>query len=181
MSNLSNIFIGFLVHEKAYGYISKPSPFEGIDMVMYTIDPEHPGMVHYHSKTDPISKYLIEKELWKIAYCNTIGGTKIVNFMGMLTITNNDNFLGASCVLNIDALKECMALYETTKIAIIPSSIHEVIPFPYEDKNDIVALSQMVIEINSNPEIINPLDTLGNKAYLVDLSKIEEVTSIFRS
>lgn len=181
MSNLSNIFIGFLAHEKAYGYISKPSPFDGIDMVMYTIDPEHPGMAHYHSKTDPISKYLFEEELWKIAYYNTIGATKIVNFNGMLIITNDDKFLGASCVLNIDALKECMDIYEATKIAIIPSSIHEVILFPYENKNDIVALSQMVIEVNSNPEVLNPLDVLGNKAYLVDLSKIEEVTSIFRS
>ena len=180
MSNLSNIFIGFLAHEKAYGYVSKPSPFTGIDMVMYATDLQYPDIVHYHSKTDLISKYLIEEELWRIAYQNTIDDTNIVSYMGMAVITNKNKFLGASCVLNTDALKECMSAYGTNKIALIPSSIHEFILFPYDDEVDLAAFSCMVKEINRDASIVKPYDCLADRIYTLNLSKVQSITSEFK-
>lgn len=61
----------------------------------------------------------------------------------------------------------------------MPSSIHEVIITPYDDETDLDEFSCMVQETNDEG-IVKPHDRLANRAYPIDLSKIQDIASMFK-
>lgn len=67
----------------------------------------------------------------------------------MYVLTNQQRFLGASCILYDDVLKD-IANHLDCDLYILPSSIHEVILLPATATESVCALSQMVQDINQS-------------------------------
>lgn len=179
MSNLTNIFIGFLPHNHSLNYMTKPSPFEGIDMVIYIRLPEAKNKVHYVIKDSFGLRFFKEEELWKMAYQNTINDATFMNFFGMNVISNEDMFLGASRVLSLDAVRACMESYGTTNLVVIPSSVHEIILVPYHENEDLDYITGTVKKVNADEMSVRQNEILADKAFPLDLEKIKEIAAMF--
>lgn len=67
----------------------------------------------------------------------------------MYVLTNQQRFLGACCILYDDVLKEIAERLDCD-LYILPSSIHEVILMPVTVTESVLALSQMVCDINQS-------------------------------
>lgn len=81
----------------------------------------------------------------------------------LYVLTNSIGVNGACCILYNDVLKE-FAAKQGKDLIVLPSSIHEVLLIPKDDKADYEDLSDMVAEIN---ECEVPLeDQLSNQVYL---------------
>lgn len=179
MSTLTNIFIGFLPQNHALSYMSKPSPFEGIDMVIYIRLPEDKKKVHYVVKDSFGLRFFKEEELWKMAYQNTVGDAACMNFFGMNIISNEDKFLGASRVLNLDAVRACIESYGTTNLIVIPSSIHEMILVPHHENEDLDHITETIKNVNADEMSVRQNEILADKAFPLDLEKIKEIAAMF--
>lgn len=83
--------------------------------------------------------------------------------MWVLTVKNK--IQGAAAILCKSALK---TLEEKIggKIAILPSSIHEIIAVPYESEAQFKAYKSMVVEVNATQ--VEPADRLTDSVYFVD-------------
>lgn len=85
----------------------------------------------------------------------------------MLVISNHDKVKGAAAILDRKTLEKIGKDYDTNEIIIIPSSIHECIVIPHTKHIDINEITSMVIEVNKS--VVNPVDQLGDRAYIVTL------------
>ena len=77
---------------------------------------------------------------------NAFASTSLVP---MYVLTNQQRFLGACCILYDDVLKEIAERLDCD-LYILPSSIHEVILMPVTVTESVLALSQMVCDINQS-------------------------------
>lgn len=81
----------------------------------------------------------------------------------LIVITNAQKMYGAIHMLNTDALIEVSMLLQSEELAILPSSIHEVIVCP-KDMLSCKELQSMVFDVNRN-EVL-PKDVLSDNVYL---------------
>lgn len=132
---------------------------------------------------------LSESEAWDIAIKNTADNSVIrpmnefmaqmsgmsieeVNMlMGespMWVISNKAQVKGASAILCTDLIKQFAKEQGVSRIAFIPSSIHEGIIVPIDRFHmTIEDLNHMVNEVNSNE--VAPQDQLSDRAYIIEL------------
>lgn len=85
----------------------------------------------------------------------------------LLVISNHDKVKGAAAILDRETLEKIGKDYDTNEVIIIPSSIHECIIIPHTEHIDINEITSMVIEVNKSA--VDPVDQLGDRAYIVTL------------
>lgn len=91
----------------------------------------------------------------------------------MQILTNKAKMYGAIGMLQTCILQEYMKRYNTEKLIIIPSSVHEVLLIPYEQGVDLEEMKAMVKEVNLTQLL--PEEVLSDNVYIYDGSTIEMV------
>ena len=86
----------------------------------------------------------------------------IPNDARMVVMTSKDKNYGASAMCYIDKIAEIANRYGKD-LAILPSSIHEIILYPVEEITDFRVLDNMVCDVNETQ--LEPEEVLGNHAY----------------
>lgn len=124
---------------------------------------------------------ITEDEAWERAESNTFAESIMLPVAGicenvvpmeqrdnvpMYMVTNYNVKYGASAILNKKKLREFGKKYHTDKIVMLPSSIHEVLIFPYDEEVDLNYYTALVNEVN---EEVSPLQQLADKAYLLTI------------
>ena len=162
--------------------------FEGIESYLY-IRGEADREGSYSIK---VSKAILDRanisevEAWEQAQTNTEAETSLesmakvmADIMGMdfteelegmtpiYVISNKSKVKGASAVLNKEVLAEFGKKYNTNKIVVLPSSVHEMLLVPYTEETDLDTFSAMVTDVN-NAEV-DPTERLTNRAYIITL------------
>lgn len=189
---LSHIYIG--MQKKSDEKIEKKScELEGLEAYLYVKHSTNDR--NYSLKLslmlmDAIN--LSSDEAWKCAEENTFvkGETQIQNVASMLSgmgyisdeaaetelesdfpqlyvVTNRAKYRGASAILDKAVLKEFGKKHKIKKLAVLPSSIHEMLIMPYNDSINMDDLSFMVADVNANQ--VEPEERLTDRAYLIEL------------
>lgn len=83
----------------------------------------------------------------------------------MFVISNYNKRYGASAILNRRLLKKIAVQYNTSKVLILPSSVHEMIVIPYNENMDINDFSETVHEVNSCT--VAEEEQLTDRAYIL--------------
>lgn len=189
----TGLFIGACRTEESGNYLAKESELEGISkyLIIQIRDSEsgEQGLVQqgFVRNRDSIKKYLDslswnENDAWKLAEENTKKCSQIlpINFLlnlnlpetdGMpYVISNTWNFLGAGSALIHETLEGFGRKYHTNRIALLPSSIHEMLIVPNQELlgGDLSNLSNMVKEINHS--LVEPNERLTDRAYIIDFN-----------
>lgn len=89
----------------------------------------------------------------------------------MQILTNKAKMYGAIGMLQTCMLQEYMKRYNTEKLLIIPSSVHEVLLIPYEQGVDMEEMKAMVKEVNATQ--LQPEEVLSDNAYIYDGNEIQ--------
>lgn len=187
---LSHIYIG--IQKKSDEKIEKKScELEGLEAYLYVKHSTNDR--NYSLKLsimlmDAIN--LSSDEAWQHAERNTFadGETQIQNVASMLSgmegipdeamemesdfpqlyvVTNRSKCRGASAILDKSVLKAFGKKHNTKKLAVIPSSIHEMLIIPYDEQVNLDDLSLMVAEVNATQ--VEPEERLTDRAYLIEL------------
>lgn len=189
---LSHIYIG--IQKKSDEKIEKKScELEGLEAYLYVKHSTNDR--NYSLKLslmlmDAIN--LSSDEAWKCAEKNTFakGETQIQNVASMLSgmgyisdeaaetelesdfpqlyvVTNRAKYRGASAILDKAALKAFGNKHKIKKLAVLPSSIHEMLIIPYDGKVNLDELSLMVAEVNATQ--VEPEERLADRAYMIEL------------
>ncbi len=167
--------------------VSKPlEGFEGIDSYLY---------IKYEGNENESYRIIATKEVleaanlpqdkaWEAATNNTINDTKLINIVDLLALnktpfpdtlplyilTNTAMSYGAGALVNKMVLVGLCQKYHTKKIAVLPSSVHEVLLMPTDDDTSTDVLTEMVTLINHGE--VRPVDRLIDKAFVIDISKL---------
>lgn len=187
---LSHIYIG-IQKESGENIEKKSSEFEGLESYLYVkhstngrdyslkLSPKIMGAINLRSD-----------EAWQNAERNTFadGETQIQNVASMLSgmegipdeamemesdfpqlyvVTNRSKCRGASAILDKSVLKEFGKKHKIKKLAVLPSSIHEMLVMPYSESTNMDDLSFMVADVNKTQ--VKPEEQLTNRAYLIEL------------
>lgn len=118
--------------------------------------------------------------LWETAYKNTYEDSIIYNpasILGLLSngldvmwvVTTKSNHLGAGAILNRSMLETFASEHGMKKIVIIPSSIHECIILPFEDRQNLDDISAMVKNVNATE--VEAEEQLADEAFVIDFRK----------
>ena len=83
----------------------------------------------------------------------------------MFVISNYKKRYGASAILNRRLLKKIAVQYNTSKVLILPSSVHEMIVITYNENMDINDFSETVHEVNSCT--VAEEEQLTDRAYIL--------------
>ena len=162
---LDNIYIGIEKVNEAQ-IIKRNTPFNGIQQYMYIV-------INDEMRTKVTSKFLDvlgidELDAWFYAKCNTKENAYInTPLPGMVIITNKNGVYGAACALVNKAIREVCGIYNTTRIVLIPSSIHEFICLPFDESTDIENLKEMITSVND--DVVDAVEQLGDEPYIVDI------------
>lgn len=187
---LFHIYIG-VQKESDEKIEKKPCELEGLEAYLYV---KHSTNDRNYSLK--LSKMLMDAislssdEAWQYAEKNTfaVGETQIQNVASMLSgmgyisdevaeaesdfpqlyvVTNQAKCRGASAILDKAVLKEFGKKHKIKKLAVLPSSIHEMLIMPYNDSINMDDLSFMVADVNANQ--VEPEERLTDRAYLIEL------------
>ena len=90
----------------------------------------------------------------------------------MYILSNKYNLFGASCMLYENLLYNLSSQFDSS-FYLLPSSLHELILVPSDDKRDLEFFSEMVRDVNKNH--VAPIDILSDHAYFYDRS-IQKLT-----
>ena len=181
----TGLSIGACKTEESCNYLAKESELEGISKyLMIQIRDSESGKQGFVRHRDSIKQYLDslswnENDAWKLAEENTKKCSQIlpINFLLNLSLPENEgmpyvisntwNYLGAGCALIHETLEGFSRRYHTHRIALLPSSIHEmlIVPNPELLEGD---LSNMVKEINHS--MVEPNERLTDRAYIIDFN-----------
>lgn len=160
--------------------IKRPSDFEGIEEYLYISGDQ------WSFKVKPGQLEIVHIPLadaWTYAIKNTCKDTEIVSMQEMLDmlgcagmpgesplyiVTNKQRINGAAGILNIPMLEDFAKDHQTEKIMIIPSSRHDCLIMPYDEKYGINEVTQMIIEINKTE--VDPVDQLGDQPYIINVA-----------
>lgn len=164
--------------------IKKESGFDGIEAYMY-LGVRSGGINCTVKVTDYALQMaeLTEEEAWEQAERNTFEDVKFIELDQFVhdeygiegeededdrayILTNTDNYLGASAVLNKWIIMKFAREHHTKKILVLPSSIHEVIIKAYRD-DDIEIYSKMVREVNR--VVVAEEEQLADRAYMIEI------------
>lgn len=168
---LSHLYIG-LQKDSTENIAKRTCEFEGIESYLYIR-----GKVGKDdSYSVKMSKEILnraeisEDEAWEVAEQNTNAETSLEGF-GRMTpfyvISNKSKVKGASAVLNKEVLAEFGKRYNTDKIVVLPSSIHEMLLLPYIEGIDLDAFSDMVRQVNSSG--VDPTEQLADRAFIITI------------
>lgn len=86
---------------------------------------------------------------------------------GLFVATNETKTNGAACMLDKEIVKELAKKENVRNVAVIPSSIHEIILMPLHSEDDMTVvenLNHMVLEVNETQ--VRPDEVLGNHVYI---------------
>ena len=89
----------------------------------------------------------------------------------MQILTNKAKMYGAIGMLQTCILQEYMKRYNTEKLIIIPSSVHEVLLIPYEQGVDMEEMKALVKEVNATQLL--PEEVLSDNVYIYDGNEIK--------
>ena len=81
----------------------------------------------------------------------------------MFVLTNNTKMYGAICLLYDGILEKCAEMFNGD-FAILPSSVHEVILVPIDERVTIEELNEMIVDVNENE--VRDEDILSDHAYI---------------
>lgn len=164
--------------------IKRPTQFSGIESYLYI----HVGDNGEWFKTARVGKSVMEElnieldEAWSRAEQNTFSDIRvesIFSMMGMddlemdelyvpmLVVTNTRGFRGASSILDNNTIRKVARRFDSRKLVMFPSSIHECILVPYEESMTMDELNFMVKSINNSE--VEPEDVLSDRAYIVQI------------
>lgn len=87
----------------------------------------------------------------------------------MIIVSNKNKYKGASSILNKKLVRKIAKKFNSNKLIMLPSSIHEVIVIPAESgvETDIEFLNNMVKEVNMNE--VDPKERLIDRAYVMEV------------
>ena len=179
---LGNVFIG-LQKDSEESLVKKPTEYSGIEAYMYVR-----GKKDYLMKVTPDYRNYIgveSEKAWKVAEHNTFLETNIRSLRAVMAdmcgvpeeevpeagdlfvVTNHCKMKGASAILNKGMLREFAERHHTSKLVVLPSSIHEMLILPYDESIDMDVMSEMVREINATQ--VSPEERLTDQAYLIEV------------
>ena len=184
---LSHLYIG-LQKDSCESIVKRACELEGIESYLY-IRGEADKSDSYSIK---LSEQILERakisevDAWEVAEQNTNAETSLESMakvmsdiMGMdfteelegmtpiYVISNKSKVKGASAVLNKEVLAEFGKRYNTNKIVVLPSSVHEMLLVPYTEETDLETFTNMVAEVNSAE--VDPTERLTDRAYIITL------------
>ena len=167
--------------------VKRESGFDGIEayLIVVVSDGED-GSMSMKVTADLLTKsHISEAEAWETAERNLHESIKIrsmsevmADIMGeeflelcgvddsMYVISTKSNVKGAAAVLDKVTMQKFAEEHHTKRIAILPSSIHEMLLIPNTDGLDEKNLSHMVEDVNMS-EVI-PEERLTDRAYFLD-------------
>lgn len=184
---LDNLFIG-LQKQSNEELVKDDCDLEGIESYLYVRQSKKDSEFYFLKMTKSILDRagIMESEAWEYAEKNTYDETTITPMvtimdeifgiedveekeetLPMYVITNKCKERGASSILNKKALNEIAKKMNTNKVIALPSSIHEMIIIPYNEKESIESYSKLVREVNQNA--VEPEIQLTNRAYLLEV------------
>ena len=179
-----NVYLIALTEGKNKNFVTRPSQFKGIEMgLAFDVTVEGiSGMVRITNSLAEGYKNL--EELWDIATKNTASDIQIEGFPfsfddGMFTMSNHTNNMGASTMFTNRAKEMLKTKFENsaTRIALLPSSIHEWVIFPIFDTLNIEP-SQLVEMVKAvNATMVEESERLTDNAYIYDLEE-NTITSL---
>ena len=112
-----------------------------------------------------------ERKAWDAAKRNTFADFKVIDSSDMFggptffyVVTNRNKYLGASSVLNTDAIREKLG---KGRYYVCPSSIHEVLLVPFYLSENLNEISAIVKAANS--ESVRPEERLSDKAFILEV------------
>jgi hypothetical protein len=184
---LNNLYIG-LQKDSTENIIKKGCDLDGIESYLYIRGTNKDG-----SFSIKLNKGLLENanisevEAWEKAETNNNEETNLesmakvlARMMGMeyfeemekgiapfYVISNKCNNRGASAILNKSVLSDFGKHYNTNKIVVLPSSIHEMLIAPYTEDIDLDSFTSMVTEVNGTT--IDPVERLTDRAYIINI------------
>ena len=85
----------------------------------------------------------------------------------MYAITNKTALLGASAVLDVNAIREYFSGSGITKLVVLPSSIHEMLLVPADNAPGMDEMNEMVKSINETQ--VRPEERLTDRAYIMEI------------
>lgn len=184
---LSHVYIG-MQKESTEELIKRSSDFEGIESYLLIRKDQDNGDSFTVKLNEAILNrvQITEAEAWDNAERNTNAETVIRSMVEVIAelfdmdldgldednnslyiISNKSKVKGASAILNKEVLAQFGSKYKTNKIAVLPSSIHEMIILPYTDDMNLDELSAMVSEVNNTE--VRPEERLTDRAYIVTI------------
>ncbi|MCR5475620.1 MAG: DUF5688 family protein [Lachnospiraceae bacterium] len=184
---LNSLYIG-LQKDSTEDIVKRSCDLEGIESYLYIRgDSNRNG-----SFSIKVSKNILEHanisevEAWNAAEKNTFAETTIESMAKVLAdmlgydysedmdndtpffvISNKSKIKGASSILNKQALAEFGRRYQTDRVVVLGSSIHEMLLVPYTEEVDLDAFSQMVGDVNATE--VDPTERLTDRAYIINL------------
>lgn len=168
--------------------VKRASGFEGIEEYLVMMDDSlcSDGSMTMKVHADLLEQSRIsETEAWAQAEKNLHGAVKIESMrevmermMGkefaemcgvddaMYIITTKSGVKGASAVLDKETMKAFAKKHHTKRIAVLPSSIHEMLLIPHADDWEESDLSSMVREVNLTE--VAPEERLTDRVYFLE-------------
>ena len=173
--------------------VKRETPFPGIEQYLFIGDDmEGGGSYAIRVKPELLESREIEiSEAWEAAERNTFAETRIHGMTSVLmelmpgdipeelkdaftaqeevmyVVTNEKRYRGASAILNTAAIKDFAEIHGFKKLAVIPSSIHEVIIVPVDDEAGKADLDEMIAEVNATE--VTPEEVLGSEAFFMEV------------
>lgn len=84
----------------------------------------------------------------------------------LYVVSNTSKVKGASGILNKKLLSDFGKRYDTDKIIVMGSSIHEMLIVPYTEELSLDTFSEMVRDVNPT---VDPTERLTDRAYIINL------------
>lgn len=106
-----------------------------------------------------------EQEIWEVAGRHTEEDAQLCGLFGMPILSNKSHVRGAASMLFDSVIEKAKEELGLEKMILIPSSIHEVLLFPYEDEEGLKKISSFVKEVNETE--VEPEEWLSDRAYVV--------------
>lgn len=171
--NIGKLFIGAQA-ESAEKIVKKQSSFNGIEFYLFTVGGQH----RYTKITAEQLKAegITEHDAWTEAERNTKAQTEVQTMseaLGMplddnetLWVLSNKTGLGAGSLAVPDIIKNFAKAHHTKCVAMLPSSIYEVLLIPDADRFSEKELTATVQGVNAD-ELPNEKERLGNRAYMI--------------
>ncbi len=185
---LNNLFIGIQKTSNDNELITRPTAFEGLESYLYFR--EIPEISEHFIMASPEilnALHLSKEKAWKIAETNTFSKTIVMSMRdifwygmkqlgdvpdaidaiddSMYIVSNCFHWLGASAILDKEALAELSRYFHTNRFIVLPSSVHEMLVIPYTEESDLTKFSNIVKEVNMTQ--VDENEQLTNRAYVI--------------
>ncbi|MDO5140054.1 MAG: DUF5688 family protein [Eubacteriales bacterium] len=173
--------------ENGFNSVTRVTEFEGIEAYLYVRDSIDSARVSVEISREYLTTMNIsEQEVWSMAEKNTFAETIIKPISVVLAealgvfapaepdgddiplyvVSNPGGYRGAASILNTEALREFGESRKIRRWFVIPSSVNEMLIYPFSEEQSIDKLSAMVCEVNET-EVL-PVEQLADRAYVWD-------------